>query len=350
MSDRADNPRAPSGTLIDLASERKRRAGGSPAGAAPSTDASAAQIDATPEARADQATPVAETARSFDRTEVARLLGISTRRVRAWERAGLLSPTLAEAPKSEPRYSFRDLRAARIVRDLVRRGIAPARVRALLASLDRVLDEQQDARVRVSLEDGRVLARDAQGAFELPTGQRLLEFDTGAATVKALPKRARTAEGRTAYEWFLEGCRLDGDEATRTRAEMAFRKAIELDRDLACAWTNLGALRLAERDTDEALECFTRAMECDPAQPEAPYNVGYLLLERRQLDEAIPLLARAVALDAGFADAHFNLASALDEVGKRALALAHWEIYLELVPSGPFAEIARQRIERAQRS
>lgn len=348
MSDRADKPRPPSGTLIDLASERKRRAAGTSAGTTPEDPPS-------PDAREPQsehgaARSIAEASRSFDRAEVARLLGISTRRVRAWERAGLLSPTTSDAPKSDAQYSFRDLRAARIVRDLVRRGIAPARVRALLGSLDRLLDEQQDARMRVSLEDGRVLARDAQGAFELPTGQRVLEFDTGAATVKALPKRARTNEGRTAYEWFLEGCRLDGDEATRTRAEVAFRKAIELDRDLACAWTNLGALRLAERDTDEALECFTRAMECDPSQPEAPYNVGYLLLERRQLDEAIPLLARAVALDASFADAHFNLASALDEVGKRALALAHWEVYLELVPTGPFADIARQRIERAQRS
>lgn len=342
MSDRADKPRAPNGTLIDLASERKRRAG--------------AGQDAPAEGQSGReeqplvVAAVAEAARSFDRTEVARLLGISTRRVRAWERAGLLSPAVGDGAVAEPRYSFRALRAARIVRDLVRRGIAPARVRALLASLDRVLDEQEDARVRVSLEDGRVLARGAQGAFELPTGQRVLEFDTGAATVKALPRRARTAEGRTAYEWFLEGCRLDSDEATRGRAEMAFRKAIELDRDLACAWTNLGALRLAERDNDEALECFTRAMECDPSQPEAPYNVGYLLLERRQLSEAIPLLARAVALDASFADAHFNLAAALDEVGARAQAMAHWEVYLELVPTGPFAAIARERMARGQRS
>lgn len=310
---------------------------------------------AIPAIEAPPATPIdppvaATPVQHYDRNDVARLLGISSRRVRAWEKSGILKPSLGEDRK--PVYSFHDLRAARIVRDLVRKGISPARVRALLASLDRVLghddrapSEPVVATMRVAVEHGRVVARDPRGAFELPTGQRVLDFDTGAATVRALVTKPRSAEGRTAYEWFLEGCRLDTEEATRTRAEAAYRKAVELDRTLACAWTNLGAIRLAEKDNDEALECFTHAMECDPSQPEAPYNVGYLLLERRDFAQAIPLLARALAIDPGFADAHFNLACALEEAGEHTQALAHWDVYLELVPDGPFADIARKRLK-----
>ncbi len=343
MSDHADRSKPPEATVIDLAAARRKRSGPEPPQPAPQREPEATV--ATPES----------TVRAYDRNDVARLLGISSRRVRAWEKSGLLAPTLDAHNK--PTYTFHGLRAARIVRDLVRKGIAPARVRALLASLDRVLStdsssvaaEPAHAAMRVHVEDGRVIARDPRGAFELPSGQRVLEFDTGAATVRALTPKPRSAEGRTAYEWFLEGCRLDTEEATRARAEMAYRKALELDRALACAWTNLGALRLAESDNDEALECFTRAMELDPAQPEAPYNVGYLLLEKREISRAIPLLARAVSIDPGFADAHFNLATALDAAGEHTQAIAHWDVYLELVPEGPFADIARKRLSKSKR-
>lgn len=348
MSDHADRPEPPTATVIDLSHARQKRQPGRSASGAVEPSAPAiepAAIEPTTESPAPAL-------HHYDRNDVARLLQISSRRVRAWEKAGILKPSLGEDRR--PIYSFHDLRAARIVRDLVRKGIAPARVRALLASLDRVLprdegalsEEPALAAMRVGVEHGRVVARDPRGAFELPTGQRVLEFETGAATVRALVTKPRSAEGRTAYEWFLEGCRLDTEEATRTRAEAAYRKAVELDRALACAWTNLGALRLAEKDNDEALECFTRAMESDPSQPEAPYNVGYLLLERREFSQAIPLLARAVAIDPGFADAHFNLACALEEAGERTQALAHWDVYLELVPQGPYADIARKRLKR----
>lgn len=346
MSDRRERAEPPEATVIDLARERQKRAADEPTAHTPNT-ASAAGASS---AQAPAAGIEGEALRSFDRNDVARLLGISSRRVRAWEKSGLLAPTLDA--KGRASYAFADVRAARIVRDLIRKGIGPARVRALLASLEHVLRGESTAAqalsaMRVGVEHGRVIARDPKGTFELPTGQRVLEFDTGAATVRALTPRPRSAEGRTAYEWFLEGCRLDTEEATRARAEAAYRKAVELDRSLACAWTNLGALRLAEDDPDEALDCFTHAMHADPSQPEAPYNVGYLLLERKRLADAVPMLARAIAIDPAFADAHFNLAAALDELGEHTQACAHWDVYLELVPAGPFADIARKRLRRS---
>jgi DNA-binding transcriptional MerR regulator len=339
MSDHADRHRPPGATLIDLAQARRRLT----RGASPSS----VETQPEPEPHAPEPQPpdpALVTQREFDRESVARILGISPRRARAWERAGLLTATAPEG-----RYSFRDLRAARIVRDLVQKGIRPARVRAMLVTLERMLPEDAESTVglpaiRVQFDGSRVVARDEAGTFEVPSGQGMLDFATGAASVRALPTRPRTADGRTAYEWFLEGCRLDGDEATRTRAEHAYRKAVALDGSLASAWTNLGALHLSEDDRDEARECFTRAMECDPSQPEAPYNVGYLLLEEHKVEAALPLLAKAVALDPGFADAHFNLAAALDELGRREEASTHWELYLELLPTGPFADVARARL------
>ena len=48
---------------------------------------------------------------------------------------------------------------------------------------------------------------------------------------------------------YLEGCRLDEDEATLDRAEACYRRAITLDPALANALTNLGNLRFRRGDS-----------------------------------------------------------------------------------------------------
>ncbi len=62
------------------------------------------------------------------------------------------------------------------------------------------------------------------------------------------------------------------------------------------------------------------------------------------MDEAAVLFASAVEFDPGFADAHFNLAMALEELGRREEARAHWESYLTLNPEGTWADIARRHL------
>ena len=48
--------------------------------------------------------------------------------------------------------------------------------------------------------------------------------------------------------------------------------------------------------------------------------------------------------DPRFADAHFNLAMAYEQAGERARARPHWKRYLELEPTGTWADIARKHI------
>ncbi len=320
------------GAVIDLALARRRRAERDPEGAprAPETDPSH-------EPSTEPAVSEAAIARTFDRAAVARLLRVGVSTVRKWERAGLLRAG------PDGRFTFADVREARALRRLGRRARSVAeRLRALEKT------EPSEAPSTVFVDEQtygpRPLVRTLRGLFDPLSGQRLLEFTTGAASVRSLPSAEKPTQTRDAYQWFLEGCRLDVDEASRASAEHAYRKAIALDPALASAHTNLGALLLCDDRREEALPCFTRAMELDPTQAEAPYNVGFLLLEDRRVAEAAAMLERAVRLDPTFADAHFNLAVALDELDLPVRARLHWTRYLALLPAGPFAPLARARL------
>jgi tetratricopeptide (TPR) repeat protein len=275
--------------------------------------------------------------RTFDHAAVARLLRVSVRTLRGWERAGILRPG------PEGGFTFAAVQQARTLRRLGRRARRVAeRLRAF--SLAAIEGEQLAVFIDEGTYGARLLVRARGRVFDPFSGQGMLDFSPPAASVRPLPTPPRPTREHEAYQWFLEGCRLDVDEASRASAEHAYRKAIALDPDLASAHTNLGALLLCDERRDEALPCFVRAMELDPTQAEAPYNVGFLLLEDRRVTDAAGMLERAVRLDPGFADAHFNLAVALDQLGLSVRARLHWKRYLALQPNGPFAAIARARI------
>lgn len=278
--------------------------------------------------------------------DVARLFALPLARLRAWERAGIARPS---AEKDGARaYTFQDLVVVRAAKDLLEQGVPMRKVRRVLEALHASLPSGTAlSELRIVSDGTKVVVRERGTAFDPLTGQLLLDFNVRSLredVVRALPPSPRRGDTRSAYDHFLEGCRLDGDEAARARAEAAYRKAIELDPTLAGAYTNLGALRLNAGARDEAEALFRRAMMADPSQPEAPYNLGFMRLEDHRPDEAIALLRRAVELDPEFADAHFNLAIALEETGRAPEALPHWAAYLALEPEGPYALAARTRV------
>ncbi|MBL8607945.1 MAG: tetratricopeptide repeat protein [Myxococcales bacterium] len=298
-----------------------------------------------PPADADAAEPVTDV---FSAREVARLLGVSVTRLRSLDKAAIVSPSGARAGKRA--YTFQDLIALRATRELLSqkvrlRDVARA-IGALKKSLPRVVKPLQELRI---MSDGRrVVVRSDGTTFEPLTGQTLFDFQVGSLrddVVKMLRPETAQARSRTAYDFYMRASAIDEDPKTWEEAEALYRRAIELDPDLAIAYTNLGNILFRKGDERRAEELYRRALEIDDRQPEAHYNLGYVMLERGQPSRAIAYFQRALQTDPRFADAHFNLAMALEAMGERGRARTHWKRYLELEPTGAWADIARDHLE-----
>ena len=102
--------------------------------------------------------------------------------------------------------------------------------------------------------------------------------------------------------------------------------------------------RVRRGDDAQAEDLYEQALKVDPAQPEAQYNLGYVMLERGRTELAIRYFRGALASDPRFADAHFNLAMAYEQLGDTTEAKIFWKRYLEIEPTGTWADIARRHL------
>jgi len=304
-----------------------------------------------PEAPADEAEPRGRRdplAALYSVSEVAKLFGFSEGRLRYWDRSDFLVPSVELGGRRY--YTFQDLIGIRAAKGLIEQGVSMREVRrsvdALRSTLPKVV--RPLAELRVVADGHTVVVQDEAGTFEPVTGQAVLDFRVDALkddVVRVLRRAPSEGDRRTAYDFYLEGCRLDEEEATYDLAEEAYAQALRLDPGLANALTNLGNLCYRRDRADEAEALYRRALAIDGSQPEALYNLGFLHLERGEATEAVSYFERALASDPSFADAHFNLAMAYEELGRLAEARPHWETYLALDPGGAWSEVARRHLE-----
>ncbi len=300
--------------------------------------------DRTGTPRPERRDPLADL---YSRREVARLFGLTEGRLRYWERTGFLAPSAGEG--SRRFYTFQDLIGVRAAKGLLDRGVPLKEVRRSVEALRAALPKcvRPLTELRVTSEGGSLLVRDEAGMYEPATGQRVLEFRVETLkddVVRVLRTKPRPEDQASAYELYLEGCRLDEDEATYERAEEAYERAVALDPSLSNALTNLGNLCYRRGQVERAEGYYKRALVVDADQPEAHYNLGFLHLERGEPRRAAECFGQAIERDPAFADAHFNLAMAYEELGEHGRARSHWESYLALEPKGPWAEIARRHL------
>jgi len=283
----------------------------------------------------------------FSAKEVSKLLGLSATRLRSLDRASIVSPTGSRNGKRA--YTFQDLialRATLMLSEKVKLREVARAIGALRQALPRVTRPLQELRI---VSDGRrVVVRSHEGSFEPVTGQMVLDFDVGALrtdVVRVLRPETPSDRARTAYDLYVRASSLDEDPSTYDEAASLYRRAIELDPQLAIAYTNLGNILFRRADDHGAEELYLRAIAIDDRQPEGHYNLGYVMLERGDAKRAADHFEKAIARDARFADAHFNLAMAYEQLGERNKARSHWKRYLELEPQGTWADIARKHLQ-----
>ena len=285
---------------------------------------------------------------------LAELLGVSVAVIRRWHRRGLIVPV--REVRRLPYFDFREVATARRLVELLSAGVSPRRIEKKLAALARWVPgvERPLAQLSVIVEGQQILLRQGDGLIE-PGGQWRFDFEAGHAEDLSLAETPTAAEptvtlpeSEPAPASVEEMCRLaaeleeDGQLAAAT--EMC-RAAMAAGGPRPEICFQLAELLYRQGDLSAANERYYMAVELDEDYVEARANLGCVLAETRQHELAIAAFEGALAYHADYADVHYHLARTLDELGRRTDAESHWQAFLDLSPTNPWAEEARERLQ-----
>ena len=326
---------------------------------------------------------------SSSRQDVLRIFEISSHQLLGWERAGLI-------PQQQT-YSFQDLGQLRTLRTLRDEAVPAAYIRRSILAMKAVVGMENPLLEACLVRTGatRLAFRHSGSIMDPIRRQLLFDFDrlerldrldrAGAATnpasgfepsplrrsssksprgmqdrFLAAVQAEESGEKQRAIDLYEEILRIDPTYAAAyinlgtinfhlrqfARAEELYRRATEVDPGYAAAYINLGTINFHLRHFARAEDLYRRATLADPGYVLAFFDLGNVLDELQRLDESIAAYRQAVTLSPRYADAHYNLALAYERKNDRRKALRHWQAYVKLDRSGPWAEHARTQIRK----
>jgi tetratricopeptide (TPR) repeat protein len=281
----------------------------------------------------------------------ARILKVSPARLRYWERTELMRPRSQDAVGD---LEFRDLVGVKAVLSLLERGISLQRIRRSVEILRQDLPDLEDpvAALRLWCDGSERMVVEHDGVLIEPGGQMVLDFQGAAGgqpEVRPIRDAGTDAEDRkqSALDCFELGCGFDSNAESYPQAIEAYRRAIELDPTLADAHCNLGAVLYNQGRRTPSRRCFERCLELEPNHVEAHFNLANLLEEEGCDEMALRHYTSALRANPFYPDLHINLALLYEKLEMCDRACEHWRRYLQLESAGPWVDVARQRLERA---
>ncbi|WP_263351125.1 tetratricopeptide repeat protein [Acidicapsa acidisoli] len=283
----------------------------------------------------------------YSRQDVLRILQISSRQLLGWERAGLI-------PAAE-QYGFPELSQLRILRNLQHLRISPRSIRNSVQAMQAVSGISNPLLEAAVVRTGARLAFRYSGTMVDPIRRQLLfDFESAnelasgrrSVTVSMLPA-ARISGSRDPelQRLFLDAVQQE-ERGRKQAAQEIYGRILAIDPVYTAALINLGTLHYHQKHYDRAEELYRRATESDTSYVLAFFDLGNVLDELERPDESILAYRRAIFLAPGYADAHYNLALAYERKGERRRALTHWQTYVRLDKSGPWADHARGQIRK----
>lgn len=273
--------------------------------------------------------------KGYSTRDVAGLLDLPERRIRAYARAGFVHPE--RGPHNQYLFSFQDLVLLRTAAELSKQRVPTRRISAALARLRRVLPSGRSlSELRIHAAGDEIVVRESgEPPWNPGSGQFHIEFDVGELAARTEPL-AHTARARftarqpdaSAQTWFERGVELETVSVADARA--AYGEALRLEPDLVEARINLGRLYQEEGELTAAEAEYRRVLE-RREHAVAAYNLGVVLEDMSRVRDAIRAYARALTADPGLAEAHYNLARLYEKQGDRTAAIRHFNGYRELM-------------------
>ena len=234
------------------------------------------------------------------------------------------------------------------------------------------IKQQQEAQAKVTKEQGTVKSLNEKLAAANQASSSG-DFDTAIATLTEATQMDATRD----LLWFklADAQRMSAPKQTdpaerQKRYEAAiqdYQKAIELkehpaeglkpDPDanakLAAYYNNLAEVYSKSGKVDDSVKTYTKAAELDPTKAgQYTFNIGAVLTNAGKVDDAIVAFDKVIAADPTKADAYYwkgvNMIGKATLKGDKMVApegtAAAFQKYLELAPTGNYAEPAKQMI------
>jgi tetratricopeptide (TPR) repeat protein len=268
------------------------------------------------------------------------LLKVSRERIRAWVKAGLITPTQTNGGVWH--FDFRDVSAAKTLCELARSGVSTARLRESLEQLRKWIPDVSQPLQQLSIieQDGDLLVRLERGDLAQTDGQLRLEFS---AEVETSSLRLVQPGPSTASEWTAQAVEQE-QAGYLTEAAESYRQALRSGGPDARICFDLASLLHRSGELQSSAERYRQATEIDPKFADAWNNLGAVLTEGNQHEAACEAFRRALSIDPNDARAHYNLADALEDIGCTEEAADHWRAYLRFEGQGQWAAYARKRL------
>jgi tetratricopeptide (TPR) repeat protein len=279
---------------------------------------------------------------SYSRQDVLRILQISSRQLAGWEKAELIPFQQA--------YTFQDLGQLRTLRALREDDVSAAAIRHSIVAMKAVAGMTNPLLEASLVRAGTRLAFRHSGTVVDPIRRQLLfDFERverqPAAAEPAPLRRPGTVPGRGLQERFTAAVQAE-ECGEKNRAIAIYHEIIAADANFAPAYINLGTIYFHMRRFGRAEELYRHATIADSGYVLAFFDLGNVLDELERPDESIDAYHKAISLAPSYADAHYNLALAYERKGELRAALRHWQAYIRLDRTGPWAEHARSQIRK----
>lgn len=289
------------------------------------------------------------------------ILRISVHVIRGWERCGLIRPV--RKVHRLPYFDFREVSSARRLSELLDSGIDRQEIEESLKRLPAVRrgDERPLEQLEILAHRLGVLIRDRHGLILPATGQRVFDFDAPrqatspdasepddeqplSIRIAQTPQQDSSTRTPKNPDWLVEGCRLYDAGNIRDALE-AFRLASMASPDSSDVHFQLGECLYRLGNVEGALERYYVAVERDHEFLEAWTQIGCLHRELNDFENARSAFEVALTVLPDYPDALYHLAETSYELQDFEAARRHWEAYLQHDHRGPWADIARQRLE-----